>query len=98
MGKRVAHGAGLRGQPGLVPGARHVQKSRNAAHQGASAPVGTRRKASRPSKVGSSGWGQTDAADGVPTSFTQERAVTAPRLLFLVTEDWYFVSHRLPMA
>lgn len=22
----------------------------------------------------------------------------APRLLFLVTEDWYFVSHRLPMA
>lgn len=23
---------------------------------------------------------------------------SAPRLLFLVTEDWYFVSHRLPMA
>ena len=24
--------------------------------------------------------------------------VTAPRLLYLVTEDWYFASHRLPMA
>jgi len=24
--------------------------------------------------------------------------VTAPHLLYLVTEDWYFVSHRLPMA
>ena len=24
--------------------------------------------------------------------------MTAPRLLYLVTEDWYFVSHRLPMA
>lgn len=23
---------------------------------------------------------------------------TAPRLLFVVTEDWYFVSHRLPLA
>src|SRR5689334_23559772 len=22
----------------------------------------------------------------------------APRLLFLVTEDWYFLMHRLPMA
>ena len=21
-----------------------------------------------------------------------------PRLLYLVTEDWYFVTHRLPMA
>lgn len=25
-------------------------------------------------------------------------ASTRPRLLFLVTEDWYFLSHRLPMA
>lgn len=24
--------------------------------------------------------------------------MTRPRLLFLVTEDWYFVSHRLPLA
>jgi glycosyltransferase involved in cell wall biosynthesis len=24
--------------------------------------------------------------------------MTAPKLLFLVTEDWYFVSHRLPLA
>src|SRR5687768_3694308 len=23
---------------------------------------------------------------------------TAPRLLFVVSEDWYFLSHRLPMA
>ncbi len=22
----------------------------------------------------------------------------APRLLYVVTEDWYFLSHRLPMA
>lgn len=26
------------------------------------------------------------------------RAAGAPRLLYLVTEDWYFCSHRLPMA
>jgi glycosyltransferase involved in cell wall biosynthesis len=26
------------------------------------------------------------------------RAGPAPRLLFVVTEDWYFMSHRLPMA
>src|SRR5277367_3764811 len=24
--------------------------------------------------------------------------VSAPRLLYVVTEDWYFLSHRLPMA
>ncbi len=24
--------------------------------------------------------------------------MSAPRLLFLVTEDWYFCSHRLPVA
>jgi len=23
---------------------------------------------------------------------------TKPRLVYLVTEDWYFMSHRLPMA
>ena len=23
---------------------------------------------------------------------------TSPKLLFVVTEDWYFVSHRLPLA
>lgn len=28
----------------------------------------------------------------------QTRLMPALRLLFLVTEDWYFVSHRLPMA
>ena len=22
----------------------------------------------------------------------------APRILYVVTEDWYFLSHRLPMA
>ena len=26
------------------------------------------------------------------------RAHPAPRLLYVVTEDWYFLSHRLPMA
>jgi glycosyltransferase involved in cell wall biosynthesis len=26
------------------------------------------------------------------------RARTAPRLIYVVTEDWYFLSHRLPMA
>src|SRR5277367_5790271 len=24
--------------------------------------------------------------------------VSAPRLLYVVSEDWYFLSHRLPMA
>ena len=24
--------------------------------------------------------------------------MAAPRLLYVVTEDWYFLSHRLPMA
>ncbi|HEX5515970.1 MAG TPA: glycosyltransferase family 1 protein, partial [Pseudolabrys sp.] len=23
---------------------------------------------------------------------------SAPRLLYVVSEDWYFLSHRLPMA
>ncbi len=30
--------------------------------------------------------------------FTAGRIVERPRLLFIVTEDWYFVSHRLPLA
>lgn len=36
-----------------------------------------------------------------PTAATMTRApkhATAPRLLYLVSEDWYFLSHRLPMA
>ncbi len=28
----------------------------------------------------------------------QNRCSPAPRLIYLVTEDWYFISHRLPMA
>jgi mannose/cellobiose epimerase-like protein (N-acyl-D-glucosamine 2-epimerase family)/glycosyltransferase involved in cell wall biosynthesis len=34
-------------------------------------------------------------ATGSPAD-TRRRA--APRLIYLVTEDWYFISHRLPMA
>jgi glycosyltransferase involved in cell wall biosynthesis len=29
---------------------------------------------------------------------TSERATAGPVLVYLVTEDWYFISHRLPMA
>lgn len=32
------------------------------------------------------------------SSKTDVRAGPAPRLLYVVTEDWYFLSHRLPMA
>lgn len=28
----------------------------------------------------------------------RDRSVLRPKLLFVVTEDWYFVSHRLPLA
>jgi hypothetical protein len=28
----------------------------------------------------------------------QAREALAPRLLYVLTEDWYFLSHRLPMA
>jgi glycosyltransferase involved in cell wall biosynthesis len=28
----------------------------------------------------------------------ESKAVARPKLLFVVTEDWYFVSHRLPLA
>ncbi len=31
-------------------------------------------------------------------AISQSRAQPAPRLLFVVSEDWYFLSHRLPMA
>jgi len=33
-----------------------------------------------------------------PDSNGEEKRSTAPRLLFVVSEDWYFLSHRLPMA
>src|SRR5262245_66327520 len=28
----------------------------------------------------------------------ETQPMTKPRLLFVVTEDWFFLSHRLPMA
>src|SRR5438270_5659533 len=34
----------------------------------------------------------------LPRRFTAPRAARRPKLLFLVTEDWYFCSHRLPAA
>ena len=34
----------------------------------------------------------------LPTSPTAPAAARRPKLLFLVTEDWYFCSHRLPVA
>src|ERR1700756_856463 len=34
----------------------------------------------------------------LPPQSTAPRAVRRPKLLFLVTEDWYFCSHRLPVA
>src|SRR6266436_5493741 len=33
-----------------------------------------------------------------PLPFPAEFAERRPKLLFLVTEDWYFCSHRLPVA
>lgn len=33
-----------------------------------------------------------------PPIRNRHRTMPRPRLLFLVTEDWYFTSHRLPMA
>ena len=35
------------------------------------------------------------ASDSVPASNARG---PAPRVIYLVTEDWYFISHRLPMA
>ena len=29
---------------------------------------------------------------------TKVAPASAPRLLYVVSEDWYFLSHRLPMA
>jgi glycosyltransferase involved in cell wall biosynthesis len=40
-----------------------------------------------------------DAARPIPASDVPRRADGGPpRLLFVVTEDWFFLSHRLPMA
>jgi glycosyltransferase involved in cell wall biosynthesis len=40
-----------------------------------------------------------DATQTIPASELPRRADGAPpRLLFVVTEDWFFLSHRLPMA
>ena len=38
-----------------------------------------------------------DASPATAPERLGKRAVT-PRLIYLVTEDWYFISHRLPMA
>ena len=38
-----------------------------------------------------------DASPATAPGRLGKRAVT-PRLIYLVTEDWYFISHRLPMA
>ena len=32
------------------------------------------------------------------TAESRPPAATTPRLLYVVSEDWYFLSHRLPMA
>src|SRR5438477_9457319 len=34
----------------------------------------------------------------LPRRFTAPGAARRPKVLFLVTEDWYFCSHRLPVA
>jgi glycosyltransferase involved in cell wall biosynthesis len=34
----------------------------------------------------------------LPQPLAEQRRRTRPKLLFLVTEDWYFCSHRLPVA
>jgi hypothetical protein len=38
-----------------------------------------------------------DASPAITPGRPGERAAT-PRIIYLVTEDWYFISHRLPMA
>lgn len=39
------------------------------------------------------------AHDNIETAKPERRAAaSAPRLLYVVSEDWYFLSHRLPMA
>jgi glycosyltransferase involved in cell wall biosynthesis len=38
-----------------------------------------------------------DRSQAVALGRAQRRAA-APRIIYLVTEDWYFISHRLPMA
>jgi glycosyltransferase involved in cell wall biosynthesis len=39
-----------------------------------------------------------DAPQTTPTPLPRRADGGAPRLLFVVTEDWFFLSHRLPMA
>jgi mannose/cellobiose epimerase-like protein (N-acyl-D-glucosamine 2-epimerase family)/glycosyltransferase involved in cell wall biosynthesis len=38
------------------------------------------------------------AADETAASGAANAAAARPRVVYLVTEDWYFISHRLPMA
>src|ERR1700730_9395639 len=38
-----------------------------------------------------------DASPAITPARPGERAAP-PRIIYLVTEDWYFISHRLPMA
>ncbi len=44
--------------------------------------------------------GKTWVAGSSPATgaFSDAAATPRPKLLFLVTEDWYFWSHRLPVA
>ena len=42
--------------------------------------------------------GGTTCVDSKPSAPTAYRAAGQSRVIYLVTEDWYFVSHRLPMA
>ena len=39
-----------------------------------------------------------DAPQTTPAPLTRRADGAPPRLLFVVTEDWFFLSHRLPMA
>ena len=46
--------------------------------------------------VGTKRAAQDAIADAANASLPARRP--APRVIYLVTEDWYFISHRLPMA
>src|SRR6185295_1655120 len=41
---------------------------------------------------------QVAAVSQAQVPLLQALSMSAPRLLCVVTEDWYFLSHRLPMA
>src|SRR5207253_8939450 len=41
---------------------------------------------------------RADAPQMFPAPLTRRADGAPPRLLFVVTEDWFFLSHRLPMA